>query len=62
MTRRDFFRAGESGATTIEYTMVLGFMASICIFATISLVGVLLDRVAVLMVNIAMFLTGIPSP
>jgi Flp pilus assembly pilin Flp len=62
MTRRDFLRAGESGATTIEYTMVLGFIASICIFATISLVGVLLDRVAVLMVNIAMFLTGIPSP
>jgi Flp pilus assembly pilin Flp len=62
MKRRAFLRAGESGATTIEYTMVLGFMASICIFATISLISVLLNRVAVLAVNIAMFLTGIPSP
>jgi Flp pilus assembly pilin Flp len=52
----------ESGATTIEYTLVLSFISSICIFATIALVKVLLDRVAVLAVNIAMFLTGVPSP
>jgi Flp pilus assembly pilin Flp len=62
MPRRDFLRAEETGATTIEYTMVLGFIATICIFATISLIGVLLNRVAVLAVNIAMFLTGLPSP
>lgn len=55
-------RDDESGATTIEYTMVLAFISSICIFATIALVKVLLDRVAVLAVNIAMFLTGVPSP
>lgn len=62
MMRRDLLRADESGATTIEYTMVLGFIASICIFATISLIRVLLNGVAVLVVNIAMYLTGIPSP
>jgi hypothetical protein len=55
-------RNDESGATTIEYTLVLAFISSICIFATIALVKVLLDRVAVLAVNIAMFLTGVPSP
>lgn len=52
----------EEGATTIEYTMVLAFMASISIFVTLSLIQVLLDRVSVLVVNIAIFLTGIPSP
>lgn len=52
----------ESGATTIEYTLVLAFVASISIFATISLISVLLNRVAVLVVNIAMFLTGGPGP
>ena len=52
----------ESGATTIEYTMVLSFISSICIFATIWLISVLLNRVAVLVVNIALFLTGTPSP
>lgn len=52
----------EQGATTIEYTMVLAFMASISIYVTLSLIGVLLDRVSVLVVNIAIFLTGIPSP
>lgn len=54
--------AHEAGATTIEYTLVLAFIASICIFATIGLISVLLNRVAVLVVNIAMFLTGTPSP
>jgi Flp pilus assembly pilin Flp len=52
----------ESGATTIEYTLVLAFVASISIFVTISLISVLLNRVAVLVVNIAMFLTGGPGP
>ena len=52
----------ESGATTIEYTLVLSFVASISIFATISLISVLLNRVAVLAVNIAMYMTGGPGP
>ena len=52
----------ESGATTIEYTLVLAFVASISIYATISLISVLLNRVAVLAVNIAMYLTGGPGP
>ena len=54
--------ADESGATTIEYTLVLAFVASISIYATISLISVLLNRVAVLVVNIAMYLTGGPGP
>jgi Flp pilus assembly pilin Flp len=52
----------ESGATTIEYTLVLAFISSISIFATIWLISVLLNRVAVLVVNIAMYLTGGPGP
>jgi len=52
----------ESGATTIEYTLVLAFVASISIYATISLISVLLNRVAVLVVNIALYLTGGPGP
>lgn len=52
----------EAGATTIEYTLVLAFLATISIYATIGLITVLLDRVAVLAVNIALFLTGMPSP
>jgi Flp pilus assembly pilin Flp len=52
----------ESGATTIEYTLVLAFVSSISIFATIWLISVLLNRIAVLVVNIAMFLTGGPGP
>jgi Flp pilus assembly pilin Flp len=52
----------ESGATTIEYTLVLAFISSIAIYATISLISVLLNRVAVLVVNIAMYLTGGPGP
>ena len=54
--------ANESGATTIEYTLVLAFISSISIFATIWLISVLLNRVAVLVVNIAMYLTGGPGP
>jgi Flp pilus assembly pilin Flp len=54
--------AGESGATTIEYTLVLAFVSSISIFATLWLISVLLNRVAVLVVNIAMYLTGGPGP
>jgi Flp pilus assembly pilin Flp len=52
----------ETGATTIEYTLVLAFISSISIFATIYLISVLLSRVAVLVVNIAVFLTGTPGP
>jgi Flp pilus assembly pilin Flp len=52
----------ESGATTIEYTLVLAFVSAISIFATLWLVSVLLNRVAVLVVNIAMYLTGGPGP
>jgi Flp pilus assembly pilin Flp len=52
----------ESGATTIEYTLVLAFISAIAIYATISLISVLLNRVAVLAVNIAMYLTGGPGP
>lgn len=54
--------AEEKGATTIEYTMVLGFMATISIFVTLSLIRVLLSEVSALVVNIAIFLTGIPGP
>ena len=62
MKRMNRFLTDEAGATTIEYTMVLAFISSICIFATIWLISVLLNRVAVLVVNIALFLTGTPSP
>jgi Flp pilus assembly pilin Flp len=51
----------DEGVTTIEYTMVLGFMASLSIFVTLSLIRVLLSEVSALVVNIAIFLTGIPS-
>ena len=52
----------ESGATTIEYTLVLAFISSISIFATLWLISTLLNRVAALVVNIAMYLTGGPGP
>ncbi len=52
----------QSGATTIEYTLVLAFVSSISIFATLWLISVLLNRVAVLVVNVAMYLTGGPGP
>jgi Flp pilus assembly pilin Flp len=54
--------SGESGATTIEYTLVLAFVSTISIFATLWLIQVLLNRVAVLVVNIATYLTGGPGP
>lgn len=60
MTRKAL--SDESGATTIEYTLVLAFVSSISIFVTISLISILLNRVAVLVVNIAMYLTGGPGP
>ena len=51
----------ERGATTIEYTMVLGFMSAISIYAAIGLITVLQNTVAVLVIKIAIFLTGFPS-
>ena len=51
----------ETGATTIEYTMVLAFMATISIFVTISLIGVMKNVVAVLTIKIAIFLTSFPT-
>jgi len=51
---------GERGATTIEYTMVLGFMSAIAIYATIWLVNVLQNTVAVLVIRMAIYLTGFP--
>ena len=51
----------ERGATTIEYTMVLAFMATISIFVTISLIGVMKNVVAVLTIKIAIFLTSFPT-
>jgi hypothetical protein len=53
-------RYGELGVTTIEYTMVLGFMSSISIYATIWLISVLKNVVAVLVIKMAIFLTGFP--
>ena len=51
----------ERGVTTIEYTMVLGFMSAISIYATIWLINVLKNTVAVLASKMAIFLTGFPS-
>ncbi len=51
----------ERGATTIEYTMVLAFMATISIFVTISLIDVMKNVVAVLTIKIAIFLTSFPN-
>lgn len=53
-------RSGEQGVTTIEYTLVFAFMASISIFATIWLISVLRYVVALLAIKIAIFLTGFP--
>lgn len=55
------YRDDERGVTTIEYTLVLGFMASISIYATIWLISVLKNTVAVLAIKMAIFLTGFPS-
>jgi len=51
----------EQGVTTIEYTMVLGFVSSISIFTAISLIQVLTNMVAVLAIKVAVFLTGFPG-
>ena len=51
----------ERGVSTIEYTMVLGFMSAISIYATISLINILKNMVAVLTIKMAIFLTGFPS-
>ena len=51
----------ERGVTTIEYTMVVGFMSAISIYATIWLISVLKNTVAVLAIKMAIFLTGFPS-
>lgn len=50
----------EAGVTTIEYLLVVAFMASISIFATIWLVSVLENMVALLAIKVALFLTGFP--
>jgi hypothetical protein len=41
--------------------MVLGFMSVISIYATIGLINVLKSAVAVLVIKMAIFLTGFPS-
>ena len=51
----------ERGVTTIEYTMVLGFMSAISIYATIWLINVLKNTVAVLTIKMAIFVTEFPS-
>jgi len=51
----------ERGVTTIEYTLVLGFMSVISIYATNLLINVLMDWVAVLVIKMAIFLTGVPG-
>ena len=58
--QRDLRLTSEAGATTIEYVLVLSFMASISIFATIWLIAVLQNMVAILAIKIALFLTGFP--
>ena len=55
------YRDDERGVSTIEYTMVLGFMSVISIYATIWLINVLKNMVAVLAIKMAIFLTGFPS-
>jgi hypothetical protein len=52
----------QSGATSIEYILVLSLICAIAIYITTSLIRVLLHAVAVLVVNIAMYLTGGPGP
>lgn len=59
--RRPARLTDERGVTTIEYTMVVGFMSTIAIYATIWLIGVLKNTVAVLAIKMAIFLTGFPS-
>lgn len=61
MNERTPYRGDERGVSTIEYTMVLGFMSVISIYATIWLINVLKNMVAVLAIKMAIFLTGFPS-
>ena len=61
MSERTPYRDDERGVSTIEYTMVLGFMSVISIYATIWLINVLKNMVAVLAIKMAIFLTGFPS-
>ena len=55
------YRDDERGVSTIEYTMVLAFMSAISIYATIGLINVLKNMVALLAIKMAIFLTGFPS-
>ena len=52
--------ADEQGQTTLEYTLVWAFMATISVFVTILLVNVMKNMVAVLAIKIAIYLTGFP--
>jgi len=61
MRKRAPYLDDERGVSTIEYTMVLGFMSVISIYATIWLISILKNMVAVLAIKMAIFLTGVPS-
>ena len=50
----------ERGVTTIEYTMVVGLVSAISIYASLSLIELLKDSVALLAIRIAIYLTGFP--
>ncbi len=52
----------ESGATSIEYMLVFALVSALSIYITHRLIRVLLDSVAVLIVNMATYLTGGPAP
>ena len=52
----------ESGATSIEYILVFALVCALSIYITHRLIRVLLDSVAVLVVNMATYLTGGPAP
>jgi len=60
-SERPPYRGDERGVSAIEYTMVLGFMSVISIYATIWLINVLKNMVAVLAIKMSIFLTGFPS-
>lgn len=55
------YHGDERGVSTIEYTMVLGFMSAISIYATFWLISILKNMVAVLAIKMAIFLTGFPG-
>ncbi len=56
------FLSDESGVTTIEYILVFALVSALSIYITHRLIRVLLDSVAVLVVNMATYLTGGPAP